>query len=137
MKTKKKKNILILDVNNSYNEKLADLLENNFNANVYHPENKDDLPVAVEKMNPEVIIYDLFSSYRIFGMTLESVNSLSTDSQVVVLSFETNEELIEMCINNGATGFIDKRIKEMNLISESLKRILKGEISVLTSQHFA
>ncbi len=134
MKKESEINICILDSSKLFSQGLAEILKNKWNVSIVHAANENALFLLLEKSSPDIIIYDLFSTSLSFETAMKTILGKSSQSKVVVLSFETNEDLIEMCIQNGASGFFDKNIADNDLIFDTIKKIVKGEVSILTSQ---
>lgn len=60
------------------------------------------------KLQPDVVIMDVRSSGTIGVATIEEIRTKCSCSHVLVLSSCKDEQLVEMCLRAGATGYLTK-----------------------------
>jgi len=133
MKLGNKINVLILDASRFYSAQLAGILNTRLRANVTHVIDENRLFSSFVKYNPDIVIYDLFSTFNQFGINMEVIQRKFPKSKVIVLSFETDPNLVDMCIEKGAKGFFDKSVKDIELLASSIKKVINDETTILNS----
>lgn len=131
--TTKKNTIMIVDDSLLYRSTLAGIFESELSVNTMQAMNAKELLYLLKDSAPDLIVYDLFSASHSFGATMRKILRSRPETKVVVLSYETDKELVDYCFENYAVGFLDKSISEVDTIVAAIKKVLSGENVVLTS----
>jgi two-component system, NarL family, response regulator EvgA len=126
MKRLQKSKIVIVDNSKTYRNALTEILESDMKADVKQVADAEDLLSLLSTYKANLIIYDLFSGSMDFGRMMKKIQKVSPDSKLIVLSFETDVELVAYCQKTGAAGFIEKGITNVDLLIQSLKNVCLG-----------
>ena len=129
--TTKKNTIMIVDDSLLYRNTLAGIFESDLSVNTMQAMNAKEMLYLLKDNAPDLIIYDLFSASTNFGATMQKILVTRPETKVLVLSYETDQELVDYCFDNLAAGFVDKSISEVETILAAIKDILAGEKVVL------
>lgn len=124
---------MIVDDSLLYRNTLAGIFESDLSVDTMQAMNAKEMLYLLKDNAPDLIIYDLFSASNNFGATMQKILDSRPETKVVVLSYETDKELIDYCFDNLAAGFFDKSISEVETIVAAIKDILAGEKVVLKS----
>lgn len=121
-----KKKIIIAEQNAPYRKVLKQLLGSSYEVHEAVTEEQLHLILAVK---PDVIIYDLYFSEGDFKDSMDKILKISPLSHVLVQGFEDRDNTLipEFCISQGAKGYLDKGIADINVLIDAIERITKGE----------
>lgn len=134
MKSKTKITVGIVDENPTYRKALSEVLTSEGFQVIWDVENQKGMIKNLSDRKPDVLIYDFYNSAERFASTVNKIRKVAPKVKMLVLSFEQDQEFINLCFSSSVNGFCHKVISDFKKLSRSLTRLVKGEKVVLTHQ---
>ncbi|MFC5190955.1 response regulator [Algoriphagus aquatilis] len=96
-----------------------------FIEELIHAENfQEGLKIAIHHQ-PDIILLDYFLPDSKGIESIRQLREACPTSKVILLTMETNPEVITKCRNEGAVGFLPKSISKKELL-DALKNVMEG-----------
>ena len=120
----KKTSVLLVDRHPALVESIWDLLKTMFDT-VVMVADENSLLEALDRLNPDLVVADLSVSVTREPNVVTLLNKYNPDLKCIVLSTYEEEEMMEICLSSGASGYVLKRLAARNLV-EAVEQVRKG-----------
>jgi DNA-binding NarL/FixJ family response regulator len=120
--------VVIVDDNKLYSNTLAELLKPHGIVVAGQAGNNEDLEKLVNALQPDVVLFDYVSAGQKFNLAVKSIIRLLPQLKLLILSFESNPDLIDFFVTHGAKGFYIKNQNQIEDLVKAIVKISRGEI---------
>lgn len=128
-----KNKIVIVDENALFSKTVGLILSTKLNSEARSVKSAKDLFELLKTYSPDVIIYDLFLTENFSG-TIKKIQTQRPKAKVIVLSFDTGDEIAKFCFEQGAKGFLGKANTEIREIVDYVSKVIAGKAETLIPQ---
>ena len=89
--------------------------------------NTRELIEVLQQKVPDILIYDEFSYNENFKFTAESLFAVAPGIKILVLSLDNSDACVNFYIEQGASGFCDKNMKNYDELVQAIKLVCSGK----------
>jgi DNA-binding NarL/FixJ family response regulator len=119
--------LIVVDENPLFSSTLKVLLKD-FNIDVVAQADSDEAMFKLlNEQQPDMLIYDLFMGSKNLDITVKEIRKIAPLTKILVLSFETDNGLIDYCVANGTNGFCDKNLPDIDTLAHIIRKIQTGK----------